>query len=139
MIRRILIGFEGSEGSVKALRSGLHLAKLERAQCVVLTIIELPRFPQVPSETKEELEAATPVVKKLQEQARAEAAREGVAIEVDSRTGHAAHDLVEYAKHGRFDLLVLGHRGHSGVWGMFLGTTADKIVRHASCSVMVER
>lgn len=140
MFTRVLIGFDGSDGSLKALRAGLHLAKTERAECTALTVIELPRFAAgAPSETKDEIEGATAHVAKLHEQARAEASREGVKLDLESRIGHAAHDLVTFAKHGRYDLLVLGHKGHSGVWGLFLGTTADKIVRHATCSVVVIR
>ncbi len=35
------------------------------------------------------------------------------------------------------DLIVLGHSGHSAVWGRFLGTTAEKVSRHAHCSVLI--
>ncbi len=35
------------------------------------------------------------------------------------------------------DLLVVGATGHSGVWDVFLGSTADKLVAHAPTSVLV--
>jgi hypothetical protein len=35
--------------------------------------------------------------------------------------------------------VVIGHTGHSGVWGLFLGTTAEKVSRHAACSVLIVR
>jgi nucleotide-binding universal stress UspA family protein len=37
------------------------------------------------------------------------------------------------------DPLFVGHSGHSGLWGTFLGTTADKVVRHAPRSVFIVR
>jgi hypothetical protein len=37
------------------------------------------------------------------------------------------------------DLVVIGHSGLSGVWGLFLGTTAEKVSRHAACSVRIVR
>jgi nucleotide-binding universal stress UspA family protein len=37
------------------------------------------------------------------------------------------------------DLIVIGHSGHSGVWGLFLGTTAEKVSRHAPCSILIVR
>jgi nucleotide-binding universal stress UspA family protein len=40
---------------------------------------------------------------------------------------------MEYATAEQADLLVLGHSGHSSVWGQFMGTTADKLVRRAAC------
>jgi nucleotide-binding universal stress UspA family protein len=36
-------------------------------------------------------------------------------------------------------LVVVGHTGHSGVWGRFLGTTAEKVSRHAAGSVLIVR
>ena len=47
--------------------------------------------------------------------------------------------LPNYAEEVNADLLVIGHSGRSGIWGRVLGTTADKIVDHAHCSVLVVR
>jgi nucleotide-binding universal stress UspA family protein len=43
------------------------------------------------------------------------------------------------AKDGGYDLLVMGHRGRSSVWGTFMGTMAEKVARHVTCSVLVIR
>jgi len=40
---------------------------------------------------------------------------------------------------GRYDLVVVGHAGHSHVWGSFMGTTAEKVSRHAPCDVLIVR
>ncbi len=37
------------------------------------------------------------------------------------------------------DLVVVGSRGRKGVWRFLLGSVAEKIVRHAPCSVYVSR
>lgn len=60
-------------------------------------------------------------------------------LHTDTVAGNVAKSIVEYAATGAFDLLVIGQTGQSGVWGTFLGTTADKVVRHAPCSVLVVR
>jgi nucleotide-binding universal stress UspA family protein len=52
-------------------------------------------------------------------------------------TGHAAQLTMTVAERERADLLVLWHSGHSEVWERFMGSTADKIVRHAWCSVLI--
>ena len=64
---------------------------------------------------------------------------EGVTLHTDIRIGHPARGLVDYVTERGVDLLVLGHSGHSSLWGTFLGTTADKVMRHAPCSVRVVR
>ena len=55
------------------------------------------------------------------------------------RPGHPAQTIVEVAKEGKFDLILVGHSGLSGVWAAFLGTTAEKVSRHAPCSVLIVR
>jgi len=55
------------------------------------------------------------------------------------RVGHAGQVLPHYALEVGADLLIIGHSGHSGIWGRLLGTTADKVVDHAPCSVLVVR
>ena len=60
-------------------------------------------------------------------------------IKTQIKIGHPARSLVDYASETGVDLLVLGHSGYSGIWGSFLGTTADKVIRHATCSVLVIR
>ncbi len=39
----------------------------------------------------------------------------------------------------RFDLAVIGSRGRTGIARVLLGSVADKVVRHAPCSVLVAR
>jgi nucleotide-binding universal stress UspA family protein len=67
------------------------------------------------------------------------AANHGVSVETMTAYGHAAQTLAEKTRHGVYDLLVLGASGHSGVWGPFLGSTTDKVSRHAGCSVLIVR
>jgi nucleotide-binding universal stress UspA family protein len=42
------------------------------------------------------------------------------------------------ARDGSYDLVVLGHRGHF-VRDHLLGSTADRVVEHAPCPVMIVR
>ncbi len=43
------------------------------------------------------------------------------------------------AKEVGADLIVLGHSGHSAVWGPLLGAVTEKVSRHAPCSVLIVR
>lgn len=139
MPRKIAVGFDGSDGAWKALGEAVRLVRLEKAELWVVSIEELPRYPGAPSEVKEEKETADHYLQKLHKEAAALANREGVTLHTDIRMGHPARGLVDYVTEKGMDLLVLGHSGHSSLWGTFLGTTADKVVRHAPCSVLVVR
>lgn len=45
--------------------------------------------------------------------------------------------ILEHAKATHADLVVLGTRGRSGLRELLIGTTAEKIVSHAACSILV--
>jgi nucleotide-binding universal stress UspA family protein len=55
------------------------------------------------------------------------------------RSGHPARTIIETAAELDSDLIVLGNRGHSRLWGGFLGHTADRVNDHAPCSVLIVR
>jgi nucleotide-binding universal stress UspA family protein len=53
--------------------------------------------------------------------------------------GRPEHALVETARRDDVDLIVVGHRGLSGVARVLLGSVSEHVARHASCSVLVAR
>lgn len=140
MFEKIAVGFDGSEGSWRALRMALTLAGQSGCEVWAVSVEEhLPRMPEVVDEYSEEKERQNAIFESLQRQALDLAAREGVTLHVRTVVGHVAQAILRFVEDGKFDLLVIGHSGRSGVWGTFLGGTAEKIVRHAKCSVLVAR
>lgn len=140
MYKRILVAYDASEGAQKALAAGLNLARLHGAEIVALSVEErLPRFAATIDEVQEEKELANQFYRKLQEEARRKAQEAGVELKTLIRAGHPAQTIVQVAKEGDFDLVVVGHTGLSKVWAAFLGTTAEKVSRHAPCSVLIVR
>ncbi len=59
-------------------------------------------------------------------------------VEAKVIIGHPGHSIVEYARDNGVDCIVVAsHR--PGVQDYFLGSTAARVVRHASCAVHVSR
>ncbi len=140
MYRKILLAYDGSEGANRALEAGIDLAKIHGAELWALAVEErLPRFSGTIDEVQEEKQFANDHTGKLLEAARARAQEAGVALQTLLRPGHAAQTIVKVAAEGKFDLVLVGHSGLSGVWAAFLGTTAEKVSRHAPCSVLIVR
>lgn len=63
----------------------------------------------------------------------------GVGLKTQILAGHPAQTIVRFAEEESFDLIIMGHSGSSAVWGRFLGTTTEKVMGHAHCSVLVVR
>ena len=55
------------------------------------------------------------------------------------RVGRPFHEIVEAAREGNADLIILATHGHTGLKHMLLGSTAENVVRHASCPVLIVR
>ncbi len=48
-------------------------------------------------------------------------------------------EIAEYAKSVRADLIVIPSHGYHGVKRLVLGSVAERVIRHAECSVLVLR
>ena len=140
MFKKILLAYDGSEGANRALEVGIDLAKIHGAELWALAVEEkLPRFSGTIDEVKEEKQFANEHYGKLLEAAKVKAKEAGIEIKTLMQPGHPAQTIVAAAKEGKLDLVLVGHTGLSGVWAAFLGTTAEKVSRHAPCSVLIVR
>jgi len=140
MYHRIVVGFDGSDSSRRGLQEAVRLAQLTGAEMLVTLVEEhLPKYPSAMSETTEERETVDIYFAELSREAEALGREAGVRLGVRIVAGSAPKLLCDVAKEVRADLLVIGASGRSGLWGSVLGTTADKVVDHAPCSVLVVR
>ena len=71
------------------------------------------------------------------EQAYASRAPEGMVFRVEIRIGQAAREILDLAETLGAELIVLGRRGHSALAELVFGSVTDRVVRGASCPVLV--
>jgi nucleotide-binding universal stress UspA family protein len=140
LYHKILIPLDGSPGSWKAFDKAVIIAQRQEAELTVLSVEEnLPRYAATVGETDEEKTYANGNFAKAQMEAVARASAEGITLSTEIMVGHAAQEIVRYARRGGYDLIVISHIGHSGVWGVLLGSTTSRVVDHAHCDVLVVR
>ncbi len=140
MFKKILVGFDGSPGSQNALSVALQMAQQGPRALWCLAVEEkLPVYASTVGEVEEEKDRANHYFQGLFKGVKEKAQAMGVGLETQIRPGHPARTIVDFAEEGGFDLIIMGHSGSSGVWGGFLGTTTEKVTRHAHCSVLVVR
>ena len=53
--------------------------------------------------------------------------------------GVPSDTVISQAKSGGYNLIVVGHQGHSALEDLFVGSTTTSIARHAHCSVLIFR
>lgn len=138
--RKILVAYDDSPGARRALELAVGLMGQEPATCQLSVVAVEPPLPHsgaTVGEVDAEKDFDDARGRRWLEGARAYSLSHGVRPHLTVRMGHAAQELIAVAEAWEADLLVMGHTGHSGVWGRFLGTTAEKVSRHAHCSVLI--
>lgn len=140
MFRKILLAYDGSAGARRALNVAIELARTCGAELWSLSVEErLPHLAATIGEMEEEKEFANHFFQEALSAAYLQALKAGVELKSEVQAGHAARTIVDFSRQGGFDLVILGSSGHSRAWLMFLGTTAEKVSRHAPCTVLLVR
>jgi glycine betaine transporter len=70
---------------------------------------------------------------------KASAAALGLTAETGVIRGRPAPAIVEHAKNGGFDLIVMGTHGRTGVSHVVMGSVAERVLRKAPCPVLTVR
>ncbi|HLL72507.1 MAG TPA: universal stress protein [Pyrinomonadaceae bacterium] len=142
-IRSILLPTDFSQCAESALPYAAWLARQMKARLVCLHVVETTLPPVGYAAVAEPLpvvdiggqleESATRELPKLG--AREECA--GLDVEEVVAHGDAAGEIVRVARERDIDLIVISSHGRTG-WGrMLFGSTAESVVRHAHCPVLV--
>lgn len=135
----ILVPVDFSAHAEKALKYGIALAKNFEASLRVLHVLDQPVQP--PHQIDENmLTRLQPEIEPRAQQAMREMvgrlAPKGLDCATAYAVGRAYSQIVHDAEQNDSDLIVLGTHGLSGLQQLFLGSTADRVVRHAPCPVL---
>ena len=135
-MERILVGYDGSEAAAHALAQACRLTQLYEGALTVLTAAD----GRMVREDGVVTMAADESLAQWTAEQGAEWARQNGLERVDTRVvvQPAGDAIVSVAKEG-YDLLVVGHKGHTALQELFLGSTAKYVVDHVECSVLVVR
>jgi len=150
-VGRILVATDFSEPSRAALDYAANLAKKLEASVDLLHVWEAPTF-VVPGTGMTSIYvgsgAGEQTIEEVMRQSAnhamdefvAKAKARGVAVRsMKTEQGRPAHAIVEAAKSGEYDLIVIGTHGRTGLPRVLLGSVAENVVRHARCPVLTVR
>jgi nucleotide-binding universal stress UspA family protein len=141
-ITRILVPTDFSACSDTAIHYAADLAAHFRASLELLHVVEDPflsgawtaeAFIAGADDLLEEVTQSAKV--RLASVAAALAAR-GIAAEVTVFSGPPSAGIVDRARDGRFDLIIMGTHGRTGLSHVVLGSVAERVQRTAPCAVL---
>lgn len=137
--KSILVPFDGSEFSKKALERACELSKIDGAEITVLYVI--PRYEEMIEFLRTESieRAMTEEAERILDGARTIASQTGVTIATTIKEGRAGDKIIEIANTLKNDLIVIGTYGWKGVSRAIMGSTTERVIMNASCPVLTVR
>ncbi len=154
MFNKILAAIDASESSKKVFEEALSLAKLSKAELMLLHVLSpldegyptlmFPGAADVyPNLYEETIKSYKSQWNEFEEQnlnflrsLSTEASKAGVTVEFSQNTGDAGKTICNVANSWRADLIVMGRRGHKGLSELLLGSVSNYVIHHAFCSVL---
>lgn len=138
MYKKILVAYDGSEGSKKALEKAVKTAQLYQSELTAIWVQSaLPHYPETISEVNQEREGALAFANKLENEVKHLSKKMNYPIKFVHQQGHTTKTIITYAEKEHINLVVVGSTGHSNLWGRLLGHTADMISENAHCDVLI--
>jgi nucleotide-binding universal stress UspA family protein len=130
---RIIVPVDGSEVSKKAAKKAIALAKFSDIKVVALHVIQDQPSPPIMRQELHELlqKEGQSYLDEIEEWGK----QRGVKISKELVEGHPAEEIIKEAKED--DLIVMGSKGRTGLDRLLIGSVAENVARHASCSVMI--
>ena len=140
MFKNILLGVDGSEHALHAAKTAADLARSMNSKIlrVVVAFEAVPPYLGEPN-----LQSAISARMKEAETILAEAMKTIGEIPGEIHTeileGPPAEAILDVADTRKSDLIVMGSRGLGRLAGALLGSQSQKVVRHATCPVLIVR
>jgi len=138
-IKNVLAPIDFSERSIETLAYAQGIAKDFGADLHLAHIYE----PDFPLTTVMAMPLALPpvnVAQGVRRHLKEVASKYGIGLKpghAHAAQGRPFEEICELARRQKFDLIVVATRGNTGLKHVLLGSTAERIVRHSPCPVLV--
>jgi nucleotide-binding universal stress UspA family protein len=138
-IEHILVPVDFGKAANHALTLAMQLASVMNARITLLHVVQTPSMPGTHTSV-----GIAQYLDEVEAQARESLAEYAQRVKAAGMTCDAVTELaspfqciIDYAAAQQVDLIVMGTHGHTGLQHVFLGSVAERVVRMASCPVLV--
>ena len=134
----ILVPTDGSDAATAAVDDGLEIARTADARVHAVTVLDtgdMAASPTLssPSEVVTHLEAER---QDATDEIATRAREDGLEATTAVLEGRPGSELLEYIDDHEIDLVVMGTHGRRGIDRLLLGSTTERLLRHASAPVL---
>ena len=142
---KILLCADFSENSLPARQCAIAYAKAFDAELLIIHVINSSQLGYsslgegVPLDMRSTLDSIQQSVEKALKEIAQECGNEVAKIETYACIGSPAYEIVRFAEEHSVGLIVTGTHGWTGFKHLIMGSTAENVVRMASCPVLTVR
>jgi universal stress protein A len=141
----ILVPIDFSEQSKKTVKFATRFAARYRAAVRLLHVFQIPDYAVTQFEhrqrgfdqLKNQVDIAEEEARQNLEALEKELLNQGMDVKATLRVGYPFEEIVLTANDPEIDLIIIGTHGRSGIKRLLLGSTAERVVEHAPCPVLV--
>ena len=131
----ILIPYDDSPNSKRALAKAFELAELANGKITVINVISYHKAMGKIIEPYKE--SVYDHVKKFFNQIERDASRRDVPLKEEIMYGNPAEEIINFMKNKKFDLIIMGRRGTSKITGTSLGSVSNALVQNSKIPVLI--
>ncbi|MGI9138541.1 MAG: universal stress protein [Sediminibacterium sp.] len=141
MKNKILIAVDLDDDYLFVINKGLELAQIMNAKVILASIVNIyvnyiqPDMATSPIQWDDvynaQIEFNTQELEKIKMQ------NKNLEIEVFVQKGNSKTDIIEKANVENVNYMVMGTHGRTGISHIFMGSTAEYIIRHATKPIVV--
>jgi len=135
MYKNIVLAYDGSTFSNKALQEALRLAKCSGGSLLILSIVDITD--EFESEAPGLTDKLTEKLLKMAQKALGKAVTAKVKAKAEVHVGDAYEMIVDIAKKKKADVILMGSHGRTGLTRLLMGSVTSRVIGHAPCSVFV--
>jgi nucleotide-binding universal stress UspA family protein len=141
LFKNILVPFDLSNKSFHAFKIALDMAKKYDSTITILTCIQVDTWHHKFYDSRADAEllknqkkAIIPHIEKLENLAN----KSNISMKSQIlRSVSVVKDITTYAKSHKFDLIVMGSHGRTGMDKLILGSVANGVLQKSSCPVLI--
>lgn len=141
MKNKILIAIDLDDDYLYVIKKGLELARMMNAKIILTSIVNIyvnyiqPDMATSPIQWDDiyntQIEFTRQELEKIKSQ------NNNLEMEVIVEKGNSKTDIIEIANTENVNYIVMGTHGRTGISHVFMGSTAEYIIRHATKPILV--
>jgi universal stress protein A len=142
---KILVPIDFSEHSKRTVSYATKTASRHNSTIYLLHVFQVPDYVVTPyarrrqncAEVQSQVDAAEQEARENLEAFAEDLSKKGVKVQSYLRVGYPFDEIVLMANHFNVDLIIIGSHGRGAISRLLVGSTAERVVEHAPCPVLV--